>query len=365
MIEGLDTLLEATGQPGLLELRRLLQEIFGGPATAGQLLDQCRLPSRRPRVYRLRFFIDGWIRSVVAKRMELDMAHRNQLVIRRWLPAIDLADNGPTLLGTTVDANGQWVWQVYDDLGDRALGTLHLDPQRVRVAVELIAQAHTRFAGHVLASECRLVGTDFGISYYAANARDAIRCLESLQPAAVALSAKHIALRDRLLSRLRQLEDEQPMRARVLAEFGGPETLLHGDLWTSHVFVLPDLHGLHARLVGWDHAGVGPISYDLSTLLLRFPFRYRLWVLDLYREAVKSAGWTLPSAQELNLLFETAEFARFANSIIWPAVALVHDHLGWGFEELAKVDQWFECWEPVLPEAQGFRDADFASPLKM
>src|SRR5437867_320821 len=349
MIEGLHNLLEDSGQPGLVELRQLLQEILSGTATAGQVLDQRKLPARRARVYRLRFVFDGWVRAFVAKRLELDTAQRNQLAIRRWLPAIGLGDNGSTLLGVAAERSGQWVWHVYDDLGDRALDTSHLDPQHVRAAVQLIGQAHTRFAGHALLAECRLLGSDFGINYFAANVRDAIRCLESLQPPAVALTAKHAALRGRLLRRLGQLQDQQPMRAQVMAEFGGPETLLHGDLWTSHVFVLPDLHGVQARLVGWDHAGVGPISYDLATFLLRFPFRYRLWVLDLYRDAVKSAGWTLPSARELNVLFETAEFARFRNCIIWPSVALVHDHLGWGFEELAIVDQCFEYMTPVRP----------------
>ena len=350
MIEGLDDLLEDSGQPGLVELRQLLQEIFSEPAALGQVLEQRKLPSRRPRVYRLRFVFDGWVRSVVAKRMELDNAQRNQLAIRRWLPAVGLGDNGPTLLGVAAERYGQWVWHVYDDFGDRALDTRHLDPQCVRAGVELIAQVHMRFAGHALLAECRLLGSDFGIDFYAANLRDAVRCLEALQPPAVRLSAKHSALRDRLLARLRQLQAEQPRRAQALAEFGGPETLLHGDLWASHLFVLPAVHGVQARLVGWDHAGVGPVSYDLSTFLLRFPFRFRLWILDLYRQAVKPAGWNLPSPGQLNVLFETAEFARFANCIIWPALALVHDHPGWGFDELANVEQWFESWEPVLPE---------------
>ena len=352
MIEGLDNLLEDSGQPGLVELRQLLQEILSGTATAGQVLDQRKLPARRARVYRLRFVFDGWVRAFVAKRMELDNAQRNQLAIRRWLPAIGLGDNGPTLLGIAADRNGECAWHVYDDLGDRSLDTSHLDPQHVRAAVELIAQVHMRFAGNALLAECRLLGSDFGIDFYAANLRDAIRCLEALPPPAVESSAKRSALVDHLLARLRRLQDEQPMRAKALAEFGGPETLLHGDLWTTHVFVLPAVHGVQARLVGWDHAGVGPVSYDLSTFLLRFPPRYRLWILDLYREAVRSAGWSLPSAGQLNVLFETAEFARFANCIIWPAVALAHDRLDWGFDELANVDQWFESWTSVLPEGQ-------------
>jgi hypothetical protein len=349
MIEGLANLLEESGQPGLVELRALLDEVLGGPAVTGQVLDQHRLPSRRPRVYRVRFVFDGWVRSVVVKHMELDTAQRNQLLIRRWLPSVGLGDHGPTLLGVAAERNGQSVWHVYDDFGDRALAAHHLDPQCVRAAVELIAQVHLRFAGHALLAECRLLGSDFGIAFYAANVRDALRCLDALQPPAVELSAMQAALRDRLRARVRQLQEEEPMRAQALAEFGGPETLLHGDLWTTHVFVLPALHGVQARLAGWDHAGVGPVSYDLSTFLLRFPVRHRLWILDLYREAIQPAGWSLPSARDLNLLFETAEYARLANCIIWPAVALVQDRFNWGFDELADLDQWFEAWKPVLP----------------
>jgi len=64
------------------------------------------------------------------------------------------------------------------------------------------------------------------------------------------------------------------------------------------------------------------------------------------------AGWHLPPAQELNLLFETAEYARFANRIIWPAIALLQDRASWGWDVLAEVDRWFEHLEPVLPREQ-------------
>jgi Ser/Thr protein kinase RdoA (MazF antagonist) len=145
-----------------------------------------------------------------------------------------------------------------------------------------------------------------------------------------------------------KLLDEQPYRVQALAELGGPETLLHGDLWISNIFVLPTPNGLQARLIDWDRVGVGPVSYDLSTFLLRFPAHHRLWILDLYRESVGAVGWRLPSARDLNLLFDTAECARFANYVIWPAIALLKDRAEWGFDELAAVEQWFETLEPVL-----------------
>ena len=66
-------------------------------------------------------------------------------------------------------------------------------------------------------------------------------------------------------------------------------------------------------------------------------------------EAVARAGWQLPGEHKLNLLFETHEYARFANRMIWPAVAVVMDQVNWGFEELAEVERWFVQFEPVLP----------------
>jgi len=119
------------------------------------------------------------------------------------------------------------------------------------------------------------------------------------------------------------------------------------------VFVIPSANGLRARLIDWDHAAVGPASYDLSTFLLRFPSQHRLWVLDLYRQAVADAGWRLPGERELNLLFETHEYARIANRIIWPAIALVMDGAEWGAEALAEIDGWFEQFEPVLQPQRG------------
>ena len=121
--------------------------------------------------------------------------------------------------------------------------------------------------------------------------------------------------------------------------------------------MLPGANGPQARLIDWDHAAVGPISYDLSTFLLRFPRERRPWILDLYRQSVARAGWRLPTAEDLNLLFETAELARFANRVIWPALAIANDGAEWGFDELSEVERWFEDLEPVLPEASQIHHA--------
>src|SRR2546426_1625542 len=251
-------------------------------------------------------------------------------------------------IGVAADRNGRWSWHIHEDLGDWNLKGEN-DPARVKVAVEAIARLHTLAAEHPLLPECRRQGGDLGIHYFASNLRDAVRGLAALQPPHVDLSAERADLRDRLLARLHRLLDNQPRRAQALEEFGGPETLLHGDLWTTNTFVVPTPHGLRAKLIDWDHAGVGPISYDLSTFLYRFPAGLRPWMLDCYREAVRKAGWRLPGRSELNLLFDTAECARYANRVIWPVMAFLQERADWAFAELAEVDGWFEALEPVLP----------------
>jgi thiamine kinase-like enzyme len=219
----------------------------------------------------------------------------------------------------------------------------------VQAVVALIAQLHTRAAEHAMLPECRLHGGEFGMRFFTANVQDAIRCLAGLRSPWQQLPPAPAALCERLWHRLEEVSAQRAHCERALVEFGGPETLLHGDLWTTNTFVLPTPQGFQARLIDWDHAAVGPISYDLSTFLLRFRPEDRFWILDLYRDAVARAGWELPDADTLNLLFETAELARFANRIIWPAIAIQHEGAAWGFDSLAEVEQWFSEMQPVLP----------------
>ena len=348
-IEGLDHLFEGTGQPGVEELRASLRHLLGGDEARGRLEAAEPMQSRLARVHRLRFSDGSQTRSFIVKRLEPGIARRNELVTKRWLPSLGFAGNGPKLIDVAAERGGRCVWHVYEDFGDWALNVADPDPARVQAVVELIAQIHIRFANHPLLAECRLFGGDLGIHFFDSNVRDAVRGLEALRSPAVEISAEHLALRDRLLGRMHQLLSEQPNRARELADLGGPETLLHGDLWTMNTFVVSTGSGWQARLIDWDHAGVGPVIYDLSTFLLRFPPGNRLWILERYREAVAAAGWCLPTVRDLNLLFETAEYARFANRIIWPALALLLEGAEWAFDELAEVEQWFKDWRPVLP----------------
>jgi thiamine kinase-like enzyme len=328
------------------ELRDVLRDAYDGIEGAGRLIAHQPL---KARVHRVRVVVPRAVRSLVLKRFEPREAEVNRLVVQRWLPAIGLGECTPRLLAVAGDRRGRWVWHVYEDLGDSTLHGTDPDPRRVEAAVELVARLHTRAAAHPVLSECRHHGSDLGIHYFTSNVRDAIRGLEALRPPRLEPGADDRAVRDRLLERLYALLEEQPRRARVLEEQGGPETLLHGDLWTSNTLVSFAGEPPQAWLIDWDHAGVGPISYDLSTLLYRFRAEERAWVLDCYASAVSRAGWRLPAAPELNLLFETAEYARYAHRATWPAVALLADRAEWAFDELKQVLGWFERLEPVLP----------------
>jgi hypothetical protein len=199
VIDGLDDLLESSSQPGLPEIRAVLQEVVGGWDPTARLIGQQRLKST---VYRVQFAADGGVRSLVLKRLDPSVAQRNQLVVQRWLPALGLCESAPALLGVAAERGGRCVWHLYEDLGERTLAAGDADPRQVEAAVAVIAQLHTRSAGHALLPECRVYGGDLGISYYTSNVRDAIHSVESLRSPAVELSPDRIALREGLLARL-------------------------------------------------------------------------------------------------------------------------------------------------------------------
>jgi len=356
MIEDLDKVLDDTGLHGLIELRGLLGELLDREGVEVRLTEQQSLQSRPFRVFRLRFAINGRTQSVVVKRLKPEIARCNELVVKRWLPAIGMEEAGPPVLGVVAARTGDCVWHVYADLGDWALDTGQPDRERVKAAIDLIARIHTGFASHPLLGEVRLHGGDLGIHFYETNARDAIYALEACQP-----TENHKQLHDRLLERLYKMLDELPERTKAFREWGGPETLLHGDLWAINVFVIPGAKRMQARLIDWDHVAVGPAAYDVSTFLLRFPPEHRPWILELYGNAVAHARWRLPRRQ-LNFLFETSEYARIANRVIWPAIALVRDQASWGWETLAEVDDWFKHFKPVLPDESGTPAAKTAAP---
>jgi thiamine kinase-like enzyme len=177
--------------------------------------------------------------------------------------------------------------------------------------------------------------------------------LESIRRSDVDISPAHERLLGSLLDAMQRLCAEEPGRLKLLAEFGGRETFLHGDLWPKNIIVAPNPDGgYQPRLIDWDQASAGPISYDLSTFLYRFRPSERPWILELYRSAVAFHGWTLPRNEVLAELLETAEWARLANCIIWPAKDVLAHRADWPWQELELVEQWIRAAGPILPIAR-------------
>jgi len=153
-----------------------------------------------------------------------------------------------------------------------------------------------------------------------------------------------------VLQRLGRLRRQEPERAAALAAAGGPETLVHGDLWPTNAIVHRKGDAVGVRFVDWDEAAVGPAGFDVSTLLLRFDASHRAWMLDAYRGAVdRLAGWKLPSDRDLNLVFETAAQARLVSLLVWSIAAAAKSDFGWLPERLESIVEWLDEVEPVLP----------------
>ena len=341
MVEGLDMLLADQDQAGILELRNGIDELIKNRYGRGLLISQEKI---KQRVFRLHFDLGNDVLVLILKCMEGRIARRNELVARRWLPAEGLTEAGPSFLTAVGTPSGESVWHIYRDLGPWSLAEDMDNARRVAVAVRLIAEIHNRFKSHPYMAEFRLYGGDLGTHFIDSNLRDAIITLERIAKDHAA-DERDWNVVARLLERIYTIKDELPLRLKMMKELAGPETLLHGDLWTSNVFVLPDGQ---ARLIDWDHAAAGPPAYDLSTFILRFPPIQRPELIDLYREAI--SGWEIPAREELNLIFETCEFGRYACRIIWPAIALWESRATWAFDELEEIERWFQAWETALPD---------------
>lgn len=318
----------------------LVEQIAGGsgrapPPSRARLL-------KRPHVYRLELAPGGARASVILKRLDPSVGHKVRLLSERWLPTLGLEARYARLLGVAAEPDGGAVWHAYEDLGSR---TLHDYPDGLATsdAIELVSALHTRAMHHPVLPEAREQCHALGPAFLRANVEDARDALEALAASGIEPPPGHHGLTGRLRARLERLLSELPQRTAALTAL--PDTLLHGDLWLRNIFV----GGAGARLIDWDKAGVGPTSYDLSTLLMRFARARRPYILARYRRAAASAGYRLPPNAELEPLLDTAERARYANRVVWPALALVRERVAWGFPELAEVERWFEALDAGLP----------------
>src|SRR5690242_12671085 len=109
MDAGLDQFVQETGWAGGAdELRRLVGTVVdrpGGAAPAARLVGWPRLGGH---VYRLLFDSGKGRpgRSLVLKRLNPAWGRVNEMLARRWLPAVGLARVGPPLVGVAVERGG-------------------------------------------------------------------------------------------------------------------------------------------------------------------------------------------------------------------------------------------------------------------
>lgn len=297
-------------------------------------------------VYRLRFEAAAGAASIVVKRLPPRLAHANRLVAERWLPAVGLNGICPAVRGLFVEQGSETVWQLYEDVGGQGVDCFAPDPAHVGAIIELLAELHGRFAEHSLLVECREHGFDLGIGFLTSQVARASGILASIE-----VSREQAQLRDRLRERVEGISRGWQRRVDAVERDGGCATLLHGDLWPTNTLVLERNGRLAVRLIDWDHVGVGPIAYDVSTFLYRFPAEHRPWILARYRDAIARQGLRLPDDSTLNLLCETAEYGRY----VWclaEAAAAARRGEGWAFAELAEIETWFAQLELAAPAVE-------------
>jgi ATP-binding cassette subfamily B protein len=336
--------LRANGQLPPQEVVDLARHLVAGPDERARLLVHEPL---KKSVYRLRFEVLAGPVSVVVKRLSPRIARANELVAQRWLPAVGLEWACPGLRGVVLERSGSKVWHIYEDVPGTGLDDSLSDPGRVGLVVELIVDLHTRFAGHALLPQCRKHGEELGMGFFGVHVGRSIDALKSIGSLGPPLPREQEELRDRLLGRVERLYAERDKQASLLEKCGVPDTLLHGDLWLTNTLVGWRADGFQATLIDWDHVGVGPVTYDLSTFLYRLAPEHRPSILARYREAAARRGWHLPDDPTLNQLFETAECARYA-SCLGPAAVATSRGESWGFEMLAEIDTWFARLQPAL-----------------
>jgi len=271
--------------------------------------------------------------SVVVKRLRSTRARLEQRVTDRWLPGVGLDGLGPPRLSAVAEKDGSHVWHVYDDLGAHGLDRPDVDAGTVDLAMCRLADLHARFAGHLLLPEVRFAAGDLGVYFYTRSVRDAVATVDRMRPPRLVPSQEDAAIRDGVLARLQTLRDDEPARVRLL-EGAGPETLVHGDLTRENVFVLDGV----VRLIDWDHVGVAPAAFDLSTHVAHYPAARRPLVVDRYSAAMAERGFPFRGDVDWDLLVRTFEAGRLANQLIWLATGILEGTEN-TFERLAEWGQ--------------------------
>jgi hypothetical protein len=264
MIEGLPLLFTDQAPPVALALQTRVEELISKHGRSARLIRQERIKSQ---VYRLHFEVDSEPLALILKCMEARIARRTELVAGRWLPAVGLVQGGPPFLASVGTPDGPSIWHISSDLGSRSLAESIASAEDVAATLRFITELHQRFRGHPYLPEVRLHGGDLGAHFVESNLRDTMLTLEAITEHPDSRAGNWTVV-GQLLDRISAILGELPTRLRILKEFSGPETLLHGDLWPSNVFVSSEGQ---VQLIDWDRTAAGPMAYDISYVYLTIP----------------------------------------------------------------------------------------------
>src|SRR5437867_2240436 len=98
---------ESIGKFAPSELRETLRELLGA-GLGLHLIAQQKLSGSR--TFRIQAQVDGAVRSLIVKRLRPHIAQRNEMLAKRWLPAVGLGGAVPALLGVAAERHGKHVW---------------------------------------------------------------------------------------------------------------------------------------------------------------------------------------------------------------------------------------------------------------
>jgi len=299
----------------------------------------------KPNVYRVELTAPTQTSAYVAKLLPTGLA-KTISRLPGWLAVVGLPGMAPVPHALARSRDSDSSWQVYECVPGRRV--VHGDEAAVRATVDLVSDLHMRSSSKVdlLAGQLPSISVDLAFDSIA-EAADALACLD---PSVRGIDFRAVG---HALDSLRTALDGAADRSEAHRGADLPVVLLHGDLWPVNAIVTGDRTKPTVRLVDWDKVAVGPASFDLSTILGRFaakPLKRRA-LLERYQANVRRAGWSVPPPRELNLLAETWELARLAETLVWPA-RMVHDAEEWmrlwAMDELNEVARWVVAQEPLL-----------------
>jgi hypothetical protein len=315
--------------------RRLMRETIGPIGIDVEVLGTRRLSGR---VHRVEFTTaSGGLSSVILKDSRASRVERNRLVLTEWLPAVGLRDAGPRLLAAEKPVDVASVWAIYEDCGDNVLSD-QSGAKLIESALDLVGQIHAAFAKHPLRADIEVLGKSPG-SFFFDTPEMFAGVIVSLEDLASDGSSPVCRIVSTLSPRLQALS-----RAFVSPPpFVEPHSLIHGDLFPSNViFEVPEKGSDSpvTRLIDWDRAGLGPVTFDVAFLLSKLNPENQRVALSAYRGRMEPHfdGW--PTWHAWDSRFRTIRFGRILRSVSTYAALVRDGQEEYGVEKLTQVEGW-------------------------